>query len=287
MRKIICFHLIGLLTFAVLLGACGKQPEPELAVVTDNIESSIDDVTQPDETVQDSHEEAISEMDLADTNTADENNAVLMENTVTSDRPISHYQWDYWVTFKMDYPSGWEVTSADSAASGMTEIIRLTNDRGVEVFYVYGDLAEWEDRFQTPMYEGYDIEKIDDTDLTLDYLAKGFPVEASPYVLARLTSTGTWRMGVEEQMDDGGNTMYAILPPSALGSAESRMMLIPCKNDITLNLVSPVMIKVDEGLYVGCFARSSDGTFTEDEEKEVCAMLKSFREISKDWPGEG
>lgn len=172
--------------------------------------------------------------------------------------------------FAFDYPDGWSITSEDQPALNTMpweEQIILSNKRGVEITF-----TRWivhniggGGRF---MYE-FELSKVAEsafipdypngTDRNMSYLA--------PFMVAKVKGTGELFMDTDEVFTSiDGEESYAVVPESYTGSQIA-------VGDSGFQ----EMLWFEYPQPVSFIAQAPDGRFSKDEEKEVIAILSSFR----------
>lgn len=172
--------------------------------------------------------------------------------------------------FAFDYPTDWTITSEDYPELNTMpweEQIILSNERGAQITFTRWIVYNI-DRGGRFMYE-YDVSKVAEsafipfypsgTDMDMSYLA--------PFMVAKVKCTGELFMDTDEVFTpiDGGES-YAVVPESYAGSQIA-------VGDIGFQ----EMLWFEYPQPVSFIAQAPDGRFSKDEEKEVIAILSSFR----------
>lgn len=204
-------------------------------------------------------------------------------------------------TFCFDYPDGWEITREevvedhedDTYMQYYGEIVELTNERGARVTYTQykmepglvgsGSFFDYE-------YE-YEVEKIGESSLSLSQAS-----DPAELIVARIKELGgvsyadSYRTGGDvEESFNSDRVSYALLlndkeglqtvygAPAYYGMCS---FYYPEVDSFQIESES-----IDGNIYTSAInpytfiAESSDGKFTEEEEKEVIEILSSFREV--------
>ena len=148
--------------------------------------------------------------------------------------------------FSFDYPDGWTVL--ESPITLMQETVTLTNDRGVTVkYWHYGG-----SRDDAAAASRVDVSKIADADFVPGY------VQATDY-----SGLGTFMVARITSLDDI-SISYALVPETYIGQRSVRQ---PYEAEFSFWYAD----------YLSLIAQAPDGGFTAQEEKEVIAILSSFR----------
>lgn len=203
--------------------------------------------------------------------------ALVMESTPSSD--VQALKLDHTYTtqfgtvnavsypcFLFDYPGNWNVTKEE--ASQMNETVVLTNERGSTVTYTYiGGVAEGElGAGSTTDMTRLEISAVADSQFVPGYVDARNYADLGKFVVAKTKITGTLDMLTDSDfVDTDGAVSYAVLPESRTGIEE------------TSNLPMFIQNTFWYSGYVSFVAETPEGNFTEDEQKEVMAILSSFR----------
>ena len=168
--------------------------------------------------------------------------------------------------FLFCYPNSWSVKEEDATAQGETVV--LTNERGVTVTFSHicgvpeGQLsastgpelfrAELSEASESAFVPGY-VQATDHSDL-------------GRFVVAKVQYTGRMVETADTDFEEiDGETLYAVLPESRLGT-DDRVCAAPERQ-----------FAFWYSDYISMLAQSPDGTFTPQEEREVIAILETFR----------
>lgn len=167
-------------------------------------------------------------------------------------------------SFMFDYPNGWNVSSEDITPE--SELVTLTNKRGTKITYSYigiknpgGDSAM--------IMEQVDVAKVADSNFVPAYVQATDYSDLGKFMVAKLKVIGTLDMMTDSEYSEvDGETAYAILPESFIGMHDS---------------ICDLSFLVDFSFWyagnVALIAKAPEGGFTAEEEKEIIAILQSFR----------
>ncbi len=173
-------------------------------------------------------------------------------------------------TFQFDYPDSWSITTEMlHQVPNIMETVTLTNDRGVEVTYV--DLDSPAIDYGRTMYT-IDVTKEADSAFIPGYIQAEDNSYLGNFIVAKIKVTGELSMDTDSEYTQvDGPVSYAVLPESYSGIQEDIRNCGYYKGFSYNYFPYPT----------GCafFAESPDGTFTKEEEKEVIAILSSFKEV--------
>lgn len=168
--------------------------------------------------------------------------------------------------FLFDYPENWTITKEE--VSQTDETVVLTNERGSTITYTYiGGVAEGQlgSGSATDMTR-IELSAVADSQFIPGYVDARNYADLGKFVVAETKITGTMDMLTESDfVDTDGAVSYAVLPESSTGIEE------------TSNLPMFIQNTFWYSGYVSFVAETPDGQFTEDEQKEVTAILSSFR----------
>ena len=175
-------------------------------------------------------------------------------------------------TFLFEYPADWSITRAEVKGGTPTEpfgeVVTVSNDRGVEVTYMQFNTNSLGARGRT--MRRYEVSKIADADF-VPTIPSGTDSDYSSlgkFMVAKIKVTGELQMDTEDDYTaiDGGFS-YALLPESYIGVHDYVQGLGGFYEEFSFKYPSMYAF----------IAESSDG-FTDEEEKEVIAILASFRD---------
>ena len=173
--------------------------------------------------------------------------------------------------FEFQYPDGWTIT-AETVSNDVNDIlgeqVTLQNERGVSIDYLSFS--------SVPGYSSHSIFTMDEVTKAAD---SAFDSSLPPggtdadysslgkFMVARIQQVAEYLPDVDEDFTpvDNGAVSYAVVPESYAGTRE----------DVS-EAYSANMYSVDYPTPYEFIAISPDGTFTEQEEREVIAILKSF-----------
>ena len=179
-------------------------------------------------------------------------------------------------TFYFDYPSDWHITREEVEGGDpqkvFGEVVAVSNDRGVEVTYMDFNVLSIGGGGRT--MNRYDVSEVadadfkptipDGTDSDLSYLGK--------FMVAKIKVTGTLDMDTDTDYtptDAEGRCFYALLPESYIGVHDYVMGLSGFYEEFSFKYPAPYAF----------IAESPDGLFTDEEEREVIAILAGFRDL--------
>lgn len=169
--------------------------------------------------------------------------------------------------FSFDYPDSWEITSEEVTQT--SEKVILTNDTGATVTY-------WNFNGMRDLTgPTRDMNRVEVTKVASASFIPGY-VQATDYsdlgtfMVGKLKTVGQYDMlgGGEYQETADGRVRYALLPESEAGEQEECI------------IVGLPTFSFWYGSHISLIANSLSGEFTEQEEKEVVAILSSFRDNS-------
>lgn len=167
--------------------------------------------------------------------------------------------------FSFGYPDGWTVASEEVSTS--SEKVVLTNSTGINV--TYWNFGETRDLTgATRDIRGVDVTRVADASFTPDYVQATDYSDLGKFMVARLKTTSECDMLSDDESVDieNGPVRYALLPESEVGEQyESIIVGLPTFSFWYAGHISFI-------------ADSPNGEFTEQEEKEVIAIIASFRE---------
>lgn len=181
--------------------------------------------------------------------------------------------------FAFDYPDNWSISKEEVNGNSTDfgeyakEVVEITNERNVKITFINFDSFVLEAGARGHYYCEYEAEKMTDALLVLSN-------ESSNLVVAKLTEGGSI---ITDMMTDEESELW--YPDSELIS----YALMP-ENDIdryggSLSAMGAAfgyyeMISFGYPAQYVFYAEAPDGQFTETEEKEVIAILQSFREVN-------
>lgn len=177
--------------------------------------------------------------------------------------------------FYFDYPDNWNISieEVNSTPAGyeifgdyVQEVVELKNERGVTVIFMKIDGEIFELAGRNRFYADFSVEKVADANFTMpDGNA------SAGFVIVKLTRNEVWLTGVglweDEEID-----FYALMQESIVDESDSFLLasgMLGFYEMVSFDYPTPYVF----------FADAPDGHFTEEEEKEVIAILQSFREV--------
>ena len=174
--------------------------------------------------------------------------------------------------FSFDYSDNWSVSKEEVNGNSTffaeyaEEVVELTNERNVKITFIRFDSFLFEAGATGHYYVEYKAEKMTDAISIL-------PNDSTDFVVAKLTETGSTIYGTDLDLEapESEWISYALMPENDIdrydGSLSSMGALTGYSEMISFNYPEPYIF----------FAESPNGQFTEEEEKEVIAILSSFR----------
>lgn len=168
-------------------------------------------------------------------------------------------------SFSFDYPDGWTITSEEVTPS--SEKVILENESGVTVTYWYfGYMRELTGAIRN--INSVDVTKISDAGFIPGYVQATDYSDLGRFMVAKLKITEKCDLlGDGESVKvENGRERYALLPESEAGEQKERC--IPGLPTFSFWY----------GGHISLIANAPKGEFTEQEEKEVTAILVSFRD---------
>ena len=174
--------------------------------------------------------------------------------------------------FSFEYPDNWSIDKEEVNGNSTIfaeyaeEVVELTNERGVKITFIKFDSFLFEAGASGHFYVEYEAVKMTDAISVLSD-------DSANFVVAKLTEVGSMIAGVDSDLESLGSewVSYALMPESDIdrygGSLSAMGALTGYYEMISFNYPAPYVF----------FAESPNGQFTEEEEKEVIAILSSFR----------
>lgn len=179
--------------------------------------------------------------------------------------------------FAFDYPDGWTISNEDNVNySGLSsEIVKLTNERGVTVTYShFPSTSPFKSGGSSVAMLEYTTSKIADSSFVPGYVQGTDHSDLGPFMVAKIQRLGKWNMMTSDytKSENSGFT-YAVVPETAieepLGSGR-----FPTTMEFAFWYSD----------FISMTADSPGGQFTEQEEREVIAILSSFRVLDMGEP---
>lgn len=169
--------------------------------------------------------------------------------------------------FMFDYPDNWSITQEEVIPMG--ETVTLSNERGIEIKFSHiGGVAEGD--FErggsaTDMLR-VEVSPAADSGFIPGYVQATDYSDLGKFIVAKLETTGHIDMIKGSDFTEvHGETAYAVLPESKIGT----------NDDVRHPFHVEFAFWYSD--YISFVAHSPDGQFTKQEEKEVLAILSSFR----------
>ncbi|MCH5352828.1 MAG: S-layer homology domain-containing protein [Acutalibacter sp.] len=172
-------------------------------------------------------------------------------------------------SFSFDYPDGWKITVEDVQQTG--ETVEVSNDRGVTVKYSMLSLPESEiNRGNTNTAHEVNITKTADSSFIPGWVQNTDHSSLGSFMVAKIqwVSVFDYQAGDMRPLEDG-ETEYAVLPETS--------PYYNNENPAWLYGVDETSLAFWYSSGISFIAHAPTGKFTEQEEKEVIAILSSFR----------
>lgn len=267
--------LVFTVLFAVVMTACGGKSHTESVseeVVVEILKEAIAEEVNIDEN-EVAVEQTIIKEPIEEVEKEENKVNTFAEHIYKAEDKIVEYstyktKWEEVTsvedTFWFDYPSNWTVVRDDIGDyDTAAEIITLINERGIEIIYMnYGTLGG----------QGSHMYEADVTNVGTSKFVPSYPAECDvdysylgKFMVGKIKLTGELDMNTDSEYTpmDGG-VFYAVMPESCKGKHADIMNL---QQYFSFEYVANYLF----------MASSPDGKFTEEEEKEVIAILSSFR----------
>lgn len=170
--------------------------------------------------------------------------------------------------FTISYPRNWMITSKSVNTSNETFV--LENERGVEITYSHiGGVAEGQlGGGSGTMMSRVEVTKVADSSFIPGFVQATDHSDLGKFVVAKIKQTGLLYMKQDRDFRDvDGDVSFAVVPESRLGTDDS------------VNQAYSGYFAFWYTGYISLIASSPDGQFTEQETREVVAILNSFRNV--------
>lgn len=244
--------LVSILLTALLIGCdYNTTYEKQEQTVTDETEESME-AAETTETITDI-------LDIATHVISD----VELNNTYTT--RYGEVNLITYPAFSIDYPDGWTITSED--VSPTEEKVVLTNDAGITVTYWYfGTLRDLNGPLRR--IDGVNVTRMADASFIPGYVQATDYSDLGTFMVAKLETTSECDLlaGGESVNIENGRVRYALLPESEAGEQSEYF-----------KAGMPTFSFWYSG-HISLIANTPNSGFTEQEEREVIAILASFRE---------
>lgn len=247
MKKKYCSIFVIMLLTVILFGCGSKNTYKEEPSATLETEKTVEPLvnTESDESI----EAIASDVDLNHTYTTRYGEV----NLVT------------YPSFTFNYPDGWSITSEEVTST--SEIVILENESGITVTYwYYGGMRELKGPIRD--INSVDVARISDANFIPGYIQATDYSDLGRFMVAKLKINEECDLLGDGQSvkTENGRVRYALLPESEAGEQmESCRVGLPT-------------FSFWYGGHISLIANASKGEFTEQEEKEVIAILASFRD---------
>lgn len=169
--------------------------------------------------------------------------------------------------FSFDYSDGWTVTEEEVSAT--SEKVVLTNENGTNITYWnFGDMRELTGPIR--VMNEVTVTKESDASFIPGYVQATDYSSLGKFVVAEIKITGECDMLGDGEMVkvENGNIRYALVPESEIGEQEECV------------IAGLPTFSFWYGGHISLLATTPNESFTEQEKKEVTAILASFRNES-------
>lgn len=263
MKNIYRLIFVLILLTAVLSG-CGskstykkEQPTPDETVETlENTESA----------------ELLETIESAET-TEPATETFAADNFSASDADLNHtYTTRFgevnlvtYPSFSFNYPDGWTITSEEVSSS--SEEVILTNESGITITYWhFGEMRELTGAIRN--INSVDVTRVADANFIPGYVQATDYSDLGRFMVAKLKITEECDLSGdgESVKVENGRVRYALLPENETGEQEECC------------IAGLPTFSFWYGGHISLIANAPKGKFTEQEEKEVIAILASFRD---------
>lgn len=268
-----CTLFLTIMLLATLSAGCGDKSTSEKqrqTISDENTETTMDITDTADST------DTIDLTDITDsTDVADSDNTANMQTPTISKVELNNtYTTRFgevnqitYPAFSFDYPDTWTVISEEVTTS--SEIVKLMNDTGVTI--TYWNFGEMRD-LTGPTRDIYsvDVTKVADASFIPNSVQETDYSDLGKFMVAKLKDTGEHDTfdSNESQEVQNKRVRYALLPESEAGEQEECLK------------VGLPTFSFWYGSHISLIATTPNKDFTEQEEKEVIAILASFRDNS-------
>ncbi len=166
--------------------------------------------------------------------------------------------------FVFDYPNGWTVSKENVTPEA--ELVTLTNDRGARITYSYIGIKNPGGNSAVLM-EQIDVSKVADANFVPGSVQATDYSDLGKFMVAKLKVIGSLDMTADSEYSEvDGGVSYAVLPETYIGVHSG---------------IRDLSFLIDFSFWyagnVALIATAPEDGFTEQEEKEVIAVLSSFR----------
>lgn len=171
--------------------------------------------------------------------------------------------------FVFNYPDNWtisqeEVTTQDNY-SPTHEMVTLENDRGVKITYAHFSSSVDVQGTSMAVMLRVDVSKAADSDFVPSYVQAADHSKLGAFIVGKLKETGSMNMQSESEFTDiDGSVSYAVLPETQIGTTTTRGAFLG-------------EFSFDYSGHISFIAEAPKGEFTAQEEREVIAILSTFR----------
>ena len=168
--------------------------------------------------------------------------------------------------FTFSYPDGWSVTEQNVDAQ--EEVITISNDRGATVTFDHIDGAPGGLGAGSAVSAArVDVSEAGTSQFVPGYVQDTNYADLGTFGVMKLKQTGQMDIkgGNGEFEDIDGSTAYGVLPESRIGT------------DDTVNSPYCSAFSFYYSGYISLIAQAPDGTFTPEEERQIIAILGSFK----------
>lgn len=254
-------YFIVFMLFMFLLSGCNNKNtsvEQEQTTMSETIESI------PTAETIDNSKITENPTDTSDISTTMESDIILNNTYTTRFEEINAVTYP---VFVFDYPDNWTVTDEEVTIS--SEKVTLTSNTGVTIVYWhFGNMRDLKGAVRT--INKVDITHMADSNFTPSYVQATDYSDLGKFMVAKIKVTAECDMLGDGEFHEvnSGRVRYALLPESELET-----------QDEYLRSGLPTF-SFWYGGHISMIAHTPNMVFTEQEEKEIIAILSSFREES-------
>lgn len=185
----------------------------------------------------------------------------IVENNTYSTKFGEYNGIDYPV-YTFEYPDNWSVTSEKCDVS--QEFVTLTNERGVEITFSHWNAPESE----TFQYGGVGLTNVEINEVADSKFVPSFVYgkdysDLGDFMVAKITKT-SFEDGITGEATPCDGYFFAVLPKSEIGKTYYKTAI-------------EAVFSFWQGNHISFVCVSPDFNYTEEEEKEIIAIMSSFR----------
>lgn len=197
---------------------------------------------------------------ISEKSTEDKKDIILNNEYITRFGTVNKVTYP---AFSFNYPDNWKVVKED--VEHESEMVELENDEGARVTFLYC-CSKIQGGGSSVNMARVNISKVTNSQFVPDYVQATDYSNLGEFMVARLKTTGVMNMQTDKEFTDvDGDVSYAVLPLSEQGTREN--VRKATSGEFTFWYAGSIS-------FVG-FDTGND--FTQQEQKEVIAILNSFR----------